>query len=176
MLITDIFKKFKKNKTELDDIKIYIMDDEEYYLNLVKISISKYGFNDIKIFTSGEECLLEIENEKPDCVILDYLMVDGLNGDEVMKLINKNNPDIYILVISGQEDINVAANIIKNGAYEYVVKNKMTIFNLNDTLQKIKIIRGSEKKSKNKKYSYLILNILVWVIGVSIIIYLSNKI
>lgn len=165
--------KFKKPTT---DIKIYIMDDEEYYLNLEKVSLVKYGFNDIKIFSTAEDCILEIEKDEPDCVILDYLMKDGLNGEEVLKIIDKKYPNIYVLVISGQEDINIAANIVKTGAYEYIVKNKMTFFNLNDTLQKIKESKIEEEKLKIKKYIYLLLNSILWIVGISVIVYLFNKI
>ena len=35
------------------------------------------------------------------------------------------------MIIGGQEDIGIATQIVKDGAYEYLVKNKMTFFNLN---------------------------------------------
>lgn len=156
-----------KNNT---DIKIFIVDDEEYYLNLEKINLNKYGFKDIVIFNTAEECLEQIEIEEPDCVIIDYLLKDGMNGDEFLKIVNEEYPNIYVLVLSGQEDINIATQIIKDGAYEYVVKNKMTYFNLNDTLNKIKEIKNTEIITRKKRYLYLGLILLTWVIGGVIII------
>jgi polysaccharide export outer membrane protein len=156
------------------DIKIYIVDDEEYYLNLEKISLAKYKFNDISIFNSGEDCLIAIENEQPDCVILDYVIKTGMNGDEILKIINDKFPDILVLVLSGQENIEVATNIIKNGAYDYIVKNKMTFFNLNSTLSKIKEIKINNLKLKKYNIYYILTIIATWIFG-AISIYMLIK-
>lgn len=160
-----LFKKKLNNKNNID-IKIFIVDDEDYYLNLVKVNLNKYGYKDIKIFTSAENCLLEIEKEEPDCLIIDYLLNYGMNGDEFLKIIKQKHPDIYVLVLSGQEDINIATQIIKDGAYEYVVKNKMTFFNLNESLNKIKEILKTKNKTKNKTILYICLILLTWIIGI----------
>lgn len=166
MLYDNLIYRYFSNKKNNVDIKIYIVDDEEYYLNLEKISLDKYGFKDIKIFTTAEKCLLEIEKEEPDCVIIDYLLHDGMNGDDFLKIVTKKYPDIYVLVLSGQEDINIATQIVKDGAYEYLVKNKMTFFNLNDSLNKIKEILKIEEKTKNRTRIYFGLIILTWILGV----------
>lgn len=160
-----IYRRFSNKKIN-KDIKIYIVDDEEYYLNLEKVSLDKYGFKDIKIFNTAEKCLLEIEKEEPDCVIIDYLLQGGMNGDDFLKIVTKKHPDIYVLVLSGQEDISIATQIIKDGAYEYLVKNKMTFFNLNDSLNKIKEILKIEEKTKNRTRIYFGLIILTWILGV----------
>ena len=157
--------KLISNKKDNTDIKIYIVDDEEYYLNLEKVSLEKYGFKNIKIFTTAEKCLLEIEKEEPDCVIIDYLLQYGMNGDEFLKIITKKYPDIYVLVLSGQEDISIATQIVKDGAYEYLVKNKLTFFNLNDSLNKIKEILKIEEKTKNRTNIYIGLIIITWILG-----------
>ena len=161
----DSKEKYNRNVIKNVNIKIYIVDDEEYYLNLEKVNLNKYGFKDVKIFSSAEECLLQIENEEPDCVIIDYLLKDGMNGDDFLKIVDKEYPNIYVLVLSGQEDVEIATNIIKGGAYEYVVKNKMTFFNLNESLNKIKQIKRIELKRKNKTLLYVLLIVLIWVLG-----------
>ena len=163
----DKLKKKPKNNT---DMKIYIVDDEEYYLNLEKVSLNKYGYKDIKIFTTAEKCLLEIEKEEPDCVIIDYLLQDGMRGDEFLRIVTKKYPDIYVLVLSGQEDINIATQIIKDGAYEYLVKDKLTFFNLNDSLIKIKEILKIEEKTKIRTRIYIGLIILTWILGFVILV------
>lgn len=155
----------KKNK--IDDIKIYIVDDEEYYLNLIKVSLNKFGYNDITIFTSGEDCLSQIKIEEPNCVILDFLIKGSdFNGDNVLSLIKYKYPNIDVIILSGQEDITIATDMIKNGAYDYIVKNKMTFFNLNSNIESIKDKKIYESKLISGKQKFIFITVLVWVIGI----------
>jgi len=159
-------------------IKIYTVDDEEYYLNLVKVNLEKLGYHDIKTFSTGESCLLEIVKEKPDCVILDYLIKEGMNGDEVLKRLKLNFPNVEVIILSGQEDVEIATNIIRQGATDYVVKNKMSFFNIGNTLKKITQLVNSSEYNKwlirRNKLIVILLIILVWVFG-TILLYVKIK-
>jgi len=159
-------------------LKIYTVDDEEYYMNLVKANLEKLGYHDIKTFSKGEECLIEMVINKPDVIILDYLIKEGMNGDEILKRIKLNYKDIEVIILSGQEDVDVATDIIRQGATDYVVKNKMSFFNIGNTLSKIsKIINSKELnvwKTRRIKLLYVILILSVWIFG-SILIYLKIK-
>jgi len=159
-------------------LKIYTVDDEEYYMNLVKVNLEKLGYDDIKTFSTGEECLLEIVQEKPDCVILDYLIKEGMNGDEVLKRLKLNYPDVEVIILSGQEDVEIATNIIRQGATDYVVKNKMSFFNIGNTLKKINELVNSNELSKWKtrriKLLFVLLIAVVWIFG-GILLYVKIK-
>ena len=52
------------------------------------------------IQTRDRKCLLEIEKIVPDCVILDYLMSDGLNGDEILIKIKEKHPEINVIILT----------------------------------------------------------------------------
>lgn len=159
-------------------LKIYTVDDEEYYMNLVKVNLEKLGYEDIKTFSTGEACLLEIVQEKPDCVILDYLIKEGMNGDEVLKRLKLNYPEVEVIILSGQEDVEIATNIIRNGATDYVVKNKMSFFNIGNTLKKItQLVNSTELgiwKSRRIKTLMVLLIILVWIFG-AVLLYVKIK-
>ena len=160
------------------NLLIYTVDDDEYYTKLIKVNLEKLGYNDIISFKSGEECLLEMSNKKPDCVILDYLLKDGLNGDEVLERINNEYKDVEVIILSGQEDVEVATNIIRQGATDYVVKNKMSFFNIGNTLNKIKKIVNSREldlwKTRRIKLLLVLSIIFVWIIG-GLLIYIKFK-
>jgi DNA-binding NtrC family response regulator len=168
-----LFKKPPKRS-----LKIYAIDDEEYYLSLIKVNLEKLGYNNIKTFLTGEECLLEIIKDKPDCIILDYLIKDGKNGDEILKKIKMNYPDIEVIILSGQENIEIATNIIKDGATDYIVKNKMSFFNIGNTLGKLNEILNSKELNKWKtrriKTLYIIFILFIWIIG-GILLYVKIK-
>lgn len=160
------------------DLKISVVDDEEYYLNLIKVNLNKMGYKDVKIFDDVEDFLLSILSDKPDCVILDYILKDDMNGRDVLNNIKKIDDNIEVIMLSGQEDIEIATSIIKNGASDYVVKNKMSFFNIGNTLSKLnKFINTNEKskwKSRRIKTLYIILIFIVWIIG-SVILYNNIK-
>jgi DNA-binding NtrC family response regulator len=151
------------------DLLIYCVDDEEYYLNLIKVNLNKLGYNNLKTFSNGEDCLLEMIKEKPDCVVLDYILKDGMNADEILKKIKINFSSVDVIILSGQEDVNIATSIIRQGATDYVVKNKMSFFNLGNILSKIKNIINSNElgkwKTRRIKTLYTILIVIVWIIG-----------
>ena len=147
-------------------------------MELIKANLEKLGYYDIKTFSKGEDCLIEIITNKPDVIILDYLIKEGMNGDEVLKRIKLNYKDIEVIILSGQEDVDVATDIIRQGATDYVVKNKMSFFNIGNTLSKInKLINSSELnkwKTRRIKLLYVLLILVVWVAG-SILLYLKIK-
>ena len=160
------------------DLKVFIVDDEEYYSSLTKVNLNKLGITDIKIFNNGEECLLEMINNTPDCVILDYLLVGGMNGEEILKRIKKDFKNVEVIILSGQEDVGIASDIMREGASDYIVKNNMSLFNLGNILKKLKIIINSKELQKwserRLKLTYLLSIIVVWVLGVVYFIFLKK--
>ena len=76
-------------------------------------------------------------HKKPQVVTLDYTLGD-LNGKEVLKKIKQTNPDTQVVIISGQEDIRTAVELLKDGAYDYIVKNEDTNNRIWNTVIKIR--------------------------------------
>ena len=170
--------KIKNSQKIPKELKIFFVEDEAYYLKLMKANLNKMGFNDIKGFTSGEELLLHLENgEKPNVIIMDYIIKNGMNAFEILTEIKKYKLDSSIIILSGQSGVEKAAMIIKNGATDYIVKNNMAFFNLENTLLKIKKAHNSkiEDNIKNKKIRtfYQIGIVAIWIV---LVIVLFSKI
>jgi len=159
-------------------LKVFTVDDEEYYMELVKANLDKLGYHEVKAFSKGEDCLIEMITDKPDVVILDYVIKEGMNGDEILKRIKLNYPEIEVIILSGQEDVDIATNIIRQGATDYVVKNKMSFFNIGNSLSKLsKIVNSTEIgkwKTRRIKLLMVLLIISVWIIG-GILLYFKIK-
>ena len=86
--------------------------------------------------TSGKECLKNMY-KNPDVVTLDYGLSD-MNGLEVMEKIKTANPSVEIIVVSGQQDVATAVNILRNGAYDYLVKDEEAKDRIWNSVQKIR--------------------------------------
>jgi len=109
--------------------KVFLVDDDTKHLILLKNHIEKKSDYDLKvnIFSNGENCLDKM-HENPDIVILDYYLdgikTDAANGLEILKKIRISNPNSYVIMMSGQDDLKVAIATIDNGAYDYIIKGE----------------------------------------------------
>lgn len=63
--------------------KIMVVDDEPDTVDLVKLVLETEGFEVITAY-SGSECLMKLDEEKPDAVLLDIMMPE-MDGWEVFK-------------------------------------------------------------------------------------------
>lgn len=102
--------------------RILVVDDEEDILELVKFNLSREGY-DVVIAASGEKAIDLARKEPPHLIVLD-LMLPGIDGLEVTRLI-KNNPEtrqipIVMLTAKGEEPDVVAG--LELGADDYVTK------------------------------------------------------
>ncbi|NNF02645.1 MAG: response regulator [Bacteroidia bacterium] len=120
--------------------KIYVVDDDPMYLEMMKDHLSKIENFETKTFPTGESCL-DCLDEKPDVVILDYHLnekVDtAMNGLEVLKKIKVQDYNIPVIMLSSQESYAVAAKTISKGAIHYVIKGDNSFVEVSDLLQKI---------------------------------------
>ena len=110
------------------NIKITLIDDDPNMSEMLRDFFDdKYPSSKLVSFSSGEKAL-ESMYESPDLIVLDYHLdsVDAaaMNGMQVLKKIKERFPDVPVIFLSGQEKAEVAANTMKYGAYDYVVKNE----------------------------------------------------
>nr|MBS0037888.1 sigma-54-dependent Fis family transcriptional regulator [Saprospiraceae bacterium] len=103
-------------------LKIFIVEDDEFTAEMLKHYLSLNPENDIEIFHTGKECIGHL-NLQPDVVCLDYFLPDE-NGEKILKILKRKKPDLPVIMVSGQEDVSTAVNLLKDGAYDYVVKDE----------------------------------------------------
>ncbi|GAB3813915.1 hypothetical protein GCM10028895_06470 [Pontibacter rugosus] len=116
--------------------KIFILDDDVWYSELLEYNLSLNPDYELKKFHSAKDCLSNMY-QRPNVVTLDYSLPDK-NGAEVLKKIKELNPDTQVVVISGQEDVATAVDLLKKGAYDYIVKDEDTPERLWNTINKIR--------------------------------------
>ncbi len=143
---------------KLQPLKIYIVEDDAFYGAMLEHTLNLNPDYQTKKFTSAT-AFLNSMHEVPDIVTLDYSLPD-MQGDLVLKQIKQNSPETCVVVVSGQEDINVAIDLIKKGADDYLVKDNDTQNRLWLTVQKLrekielKKELASLKEEVAKKYEF----------------------
>ncbi len=151
---------------------IFLVDDDKMFLAALKNSLQQQFGSSLQVseYTNGEECMENMDNS-PDIVILDYYLndeehPDAMNGLKVLKEIKSISKDIIVIMLSGQDKLQVAIDSVKNGAYEYIAKSESAFVRIQNTLKNATENIESERES-NK---YMKWNIAMGVVIAAIII------
>tara|TARA_R110002050_G_scaffold141251_1_gene266250 strand:+ start:354 stop:788 length:435 start_codon:yes stop_codon:yes gene_type:complete len=128
------------------DLRIFVVDDEPFYLNFFQQYVVNLGYEDVSIFEDGNDCLMAL-NQNPDVIFLDFNM-DSLNGYEVLKKIKRYDPNIYVVIISGQDKIEPAIEVLKHGAFDYIQKGDYEEIKIKEVLQRILEVRDLMVRTK----------------------------
>ncbi len=101
---------------------------------------------------SNAEAIKLLKNKEFDLIFLDYMLPDG-NGLELLRIMNQKKIDIPVVVITGQGDDLIAAQIIQEGAYDYLPKSRISEKSISriitNTLEKVRLKK--EIKLAHKK-------------------------
>nr|WP_315170916.1 response regulator [uncultured Flavobacterium sp.] len=133
-----------ENQTQF---KFFIVDDDIFCANVYEQYLSNLNYTDITYFSNGKDCLNNLD-QNPDIIFLDYNM-DDLIGFEVLKKIKRFNSNIYVVMVSGQENIKIAVDAIKNGAFDYVTKNSFVCEKMTNIIEKISQLKTETNYSSN---------------------------
>ena len=99
---------------------LLIVEDDEATRNLLHIFFAKKGFKTWEA-EDGEKALAVAKSEKISCALLD-VNLPGLSGLEILPGLLVINPNMGIVMISGDGDEAIVKKAISMGAYSYVIK------------------------------------------------------
>ncbi len=102
--------------------KIFIVEDDEFYAKILSYHLSLNPDNEVEVFHSAKEVFNQL-HKRPSLITLDYSLPD-MNGNEALKRIKTQHPEIPVVIVSGQENISTAIQLLKEGAYDYIVKDE----------------------------------------------------
>ena len=128
------------NTLEQNHFKVFVVDDDQFTLSWYAQYIANQGNYDVTSFDNSLACLNNLTQE-PHIIFLDHRM-DNLSGLDVLRKIKRFNPNIYVVFISGQEDIQVAVNALKLGAFDYIIKGDGDLQKIADVLKRIADIQS----------------------------------
>lgn len=101
--------------------KVFIVEDNFMYSYVLESTLKESENMKVTSFSKGEECI-ELINNNPDVVILDYNLEGGMTGLDTFNAIRAQKPHVPIIILSGQTDVQLAADILKAGAFDYIEK------------------------------------------------------
>lgn len=102
-------------------MKIFVLEDDSWYSDIIEYHLLLNEENEVEKFSNAKD-FFDNFYKKPDLVTLDYGLPD-MAGATVLKKIQELDKNLPIIVISGQEDISTAVNLLSEGAFDYIVKD-----------------------------------------------------
>lgn len=100
--------------------KILIIDDDMDLCALLGRFLTKNGY-EVDMAYSGSKGIARFKEGRFDLVICDYRLGD-MEGIDVLASLRTENPGVKVLMITGYSDIKTAVEVIKLGAFDYIVK------------------------------------------------------
>lgn len=135
---------------------IFIVDDDAMQRDMLSDYLGKYKNIQTRVFETGEECLKNISDET-DIVFLDYYFDSkekkAMNGIDILKEIKKKSPNTEVIMLSGQDKIEIAINTMKFGAFDYIVKSEAAFHRADNVIYNL--IRKLKLESTAKLYKRL---------------------
>jgi len=132
----------------MEAYSIFIVEDDRWYSEILAYHLGLNPDFNITRFETGKDCLAQM-HLKPDLVTIDFSLPD-MEGDVLFKKIREINPQVPVIIISSQEDVYVAVNLLKMGVNDYLIKDEAT----KDLLWN-SVIRIRENQSLKKEVEFL---------------------
>ena len=156
---------------------IFLVDDEPIQNEMLKDYLTELFGYKIKTYDSGEGALKDIQLN-PQIVVLDYHLnahlPEALNGVEVLKMIKEASPSTKVIMLSGQDKIEVAVDSMKFGAYDYVIKGETAFSRMENVINNINEL--SNIKAANRIYKQVIVFLIILLITiVSLSVFLVTR-
>lgn len=123
---------------------VLIIDDELSMCRLLEKFLSKEGYN-VEATISGKQGLNLLKDQFYDIILCDYRLTD-ITAEELFEKIKTNSPDSVVIFITGYANLNIAVNLIKDGAYHYLAKP----LNPDELLEIIQQSLSEKKKGSSK--------------------------
>ena len=112
--------------------RVMIVDDSEESRLLLKDFLLAHNHNVVAEASDGIEALEKYDSEKPELIFLDLIM-PKLDGLSVLKKIRFHDPTSKIIVITGDDSIEIFEECTRLGALAFLTKP----IDLNDVLSTI---------------------------------------
>lgn len=143
----------------MGNFKIFIVEDDKILARRMSFELELNPDFDVEVFYDGESFLKRFNEGCPDAITLDYFLPDT-NGSEILPKVLEHHPGLPILIVSGQKDVLTAVNLLKEGAYDYLVKTDDMIKKLRNIMtnirEKVMLERKVDilEKEVGKKYQF----------------------
>lgn len=134
-------------KAGLEDVKILVVDDEDYMREIVRQALEGADF-DVAEAADGSAAI-EMMRQYPYDVIITDLRLPGVSGEKLLQEALGIFPETIVIIMTGYGNIQMAVDAIRMGAYDYLPKP----FQLDEMVLRVeKGLQDRRLKSENSLF------------------------
>ena len=100
---------------------VLIVDDEINILNTFKLILGAGKINNIIMLQDAREVMPLLAKTHVETILLDINM-PHIPGDTLLESISSTYPEIPVIMVTGNDEVDMAVGCIKTGAFDYMVK------------------------------------------------------
>jgi DNA-binding NtrC family response regulator len=132
---------------EKEPVRIFVVEDDPAYTKFLKYVLSLNPDFEPEFYTTGKGCIDNL-HKIPSIITLDYSLPD-MEGEKVLRSIKEYDPNISVIIISAQEKIGTAVELLKAGAFDYISKDEETkdriLNSIKNAINKTSLIREIDR-------------------------------
>lgn len=122
---------------------VWVVDDDSSIRWVMEKTLSSANIK-CETYADGESVLMALEREVPDVLVSDIRM-PGIDGLELLKQVQRDYPDLPVIIMTAHSDLDAAVNAYQKGAFEYLPKP----FDIDETLTLVE--RAIAHSHENKR-------------------------
>jgi diguanylate cyclase (GGDEF)-like protein len=129
--------------------KILVVDDEPDTLEIIQALLRVEGY-EVIVASTGEEGVEKAQQENPEVILMD-INLPGIDGNEALRRVRKNNPLQSVIMLTAYATVDNAIQALKDGATDFVKKpfeNEHLIHIIHETFEKSRTLLEKEKLEK----------------------------
>ncbi|MDZ4847564.1 MAG: response regulator [Chitinophagales bacterium] len=154
--------------------KVFLVDDDPSHNQMLKDHLTSKLNVDVTTFSTGEDCLRNLD-KNPNVIVLDYNLnseqSNAGNGLDILKKVKSTSPATEVIMLSGQEKIQIAVETMKHGAFDYVIKNESAFLRTQNVINNIfKGIKLQENLKAYKLSTFFLAGVIVLIIVAAILL------
>ncbi len=158
---------------------VFLVDKGKRFLETLKAGLLiKFGkLMSVFEFGTGEACIQNMDTH-PDIIVPDYYLhsaehFDAADGIKTLKGMKSNFQNTAVIMLSGQDKMEVAADAVKYGAYNYIAKSESAFVCIQNAISNVlENISTTRKTVKYYKWNIsfaavLVLEVIMYLIWYS---------
>ena len=102
-------------------LPVLLVDDEAHSRLGMSMALRSSGIDNLIECASPTTVMASVRDKRPCVALLDLIMPE-MNGTELLKAIAKDYPETAVIIVSGQNEIELAVSCMKQGASDYLTK------------------------------------------------------
>jgi DNA-binding NarL/FixJ family response regulator len=139
------------NKPDRLLFTVTLVDDDPLFMEQMMDYLKSMRITEIESYKTGEDLLTHLKESDRRLIICDYDFgsVNLMNGLHVLEAVKVKNPDVPVIMLSSQDSMSVALQVLRSGASDYFIKGMENTFT--SILTSIIKINELERLKKNER-------------------------